>query len=50
MGRRYYKVKSGGKHHVKIEGKFHAWWLDVCIPNKTREKRQARLEIKKELS
>ena len=45
MGRKFYKNKKGGKHHVKIKGKFMAWWEDVCQPSKTKEKREAKKQI-----
>ena len=48
QGRRYFKSKTA-KHHVKIKGKFIAWWEDVCTPNKTREKQAVKKEIKSEL-
>ena len=44
MGRSYFKGKDS-KHKVKINGKWHNWWGDICTPNKTREKRQARIDI-----
>ena len=49
MGRRAYNNKSGGKHHVKIEGKFSAWWTDMISPNKTREKLLAKKLMEKEI-
>lgn len=48
MGRKYFKDKTGGKHHVKIKGKYSAWWTDVCTPNKTAEKRKAKKEVENE--
>jgi len=44
MGRRYYKDKTGGKHHVRIKGKLHAWWLHICQPNKKAERQKAKAE------
>lgn len=45
MGRRFYKDKTGGKHHIKIKGKYHAWWLNVCEPCKKRDRQDAKREI-----
>jgi len=48
MGRKHYKDKTGGKHHIRIKGKFIAWWEGVCTPSKTKEKQQAKRDIKLE--
>lgn len=45
MGRKYYKNKDS-KHYIRIDGKYHAWWSDVCEPNKKKERQQAKLDIK----
>lgn len=45
MGRKYYKDKTGGKHHVRFKGKFMAWWVDVCQPNKKADRQKAKKEI-----
>jgi len=45
MGRKYYKDKTGSKHHKRVYGKFHAWWLDVCTPNKKAARQQAKKEL-----
>lgn len=42
LGRKYFKDKTGGKHHD--------WWEDVCQPNKQLEKRIVNQEIEKEIS
>jgi hypothetical protein len=44
MGRAYFKGKDS-KHKIKINGKWQNWWSNICAPNKTREKRQARIDI-----
>ena len=49
LGRKYYKDKTGGKHHVRIGGKFRAWWIDVCSPNKKADRQNAKREIAEEL-
>lgn len=49
MGRKYFKHK-GSKHHVRIKGKFFAWWLDVCTPNKRRDKEDAKKQIKQDIN
>ena len=42
MGRKYYNDKTGGKHHIKVSGKFMAWWTDICEPNKRKERRESK--------
>jgi hypothetical protein len=49
MGRKYFRNKTGSKHHVKIRGKFAAWWTDVCTPSKKRERQQVKSDIAKEI-
>lgn len=49
LGRKHYKGKTGGKHHVRINGKFSAWWLDVCEPNKTADKEYAKKSIQNDI-
>lgn len=49
LGRKYFHNKTGAKHHVKINGKYHAWWTDICEPNKTAARRKAKEEIASEL-
>lgn len=49
LGRKYYKDKTGGKHHVKIMGKFQAWWIDVCTPNKKAERQLVKNYIAREI-
>lgn len=29
LGRKYYKNKTCGKHHIRVNGKFMCWWQDV---------------------
>lgn len=48
QGRKFFKDKTGSKHHVRVKGKFMAWWTDVCTPNKTKEKREAKKQIELE--
>jgi hypothetical protein len=48
LGRKSFKGKES-KHHVKIAGKFYCWWDDVCTPNKTRDKTQAKKLISTEI-
>lgn len=50
LGRKFYQNKTGSKHHIKVNGKFIAWWTDVCTPNKTREKQDSKKEIQNELT
>uniref|UniRef100_A0AB39AJY7 Uncharacterized protein n=1 Tax=Vibrio phage P018-4 TaxID=3229728 RepID=A0AB39AJY7_9CAUD len=45
LGRKYYKDKSGGKHHIRVDGKYECWWDEVCQPNKALEKRRVQQEI-----
>lgn len=45
LGRKYYKNKTGGKHHVRTNGKFSCWWDTVCEPSKSLEKRIERDQI-----
>ena len=49
LGRKYYKDKTGGKHHIRENGKFLCWWDKVCSPNKTMEKRNTEKEIELEI-
>jgi len=49
MGRKFYKDKTGGKHHVRFYGKFFAWWTDICEPNKKAERQAAKAEINQNL-
>lgn len=49
LGRKHFKDKTGGKHHVKIKGKFMAWWVDVCTPNKKADRQKSKRNIKKEI-
>ena len=37
LGRKFYKDKTGGKHHD--------WWEGICTPNKRLEQRNAQKEI-----
>jgi len=46
LGRKFYKNKTGGKHHVKINGKYHAWWLDVIDASRKRSRQEVKKEIK----
>lgn len=48
LGRKYYKDKTGGKHSLRIDGKYHCWWGDVCTPSKALEVRNAKQEIMEE--
>lgn len=47
LGRKYYKNKTGGKHHIRVNGKFMCWWQDVCQPSKSLESRIEKEEIEK---
>lgn len=38
LGRQYYKNKTGGKHHVKVDGETTSWWGDIIPANKTADK------------
>jgi hypothetical protein len=49
MGRKYYKDNTGAKHHVKINGKFQAWWTDICTPSKKAERQKVKKDIEKEI-
>lgn len=53
MGRKHYRCKTGGKHKprgaVPFWYKHKAWWEDLVTPSKTRDKREAKKEIRKEL-
>ena len=49
LGHSCYKNKTGGKHKTKIEGKTSSWWEDSIPPNKTKEKRESRQEIEREI-
>lgn len=50
LGRKHYKDKTGGKHHVRTNGKFYCWWQHVCQPSKALEKQieKEQIEIGKE--
>lgn len=48
LGRQHYKDKTGGKHHIKINGKYHVWWTDICQPSKKRDRFSAKQSIKDE--
>ncbi len=50
LGRKFYLDKTGGKRHLKVNGKYIAWWTVICTPNKTREKQDSKKEIKNELT
>ena len=50
MGRARYNDKTGGKHHIRLFGKFRAWWLDVIEPNKNRERLLVRKEIQEQIN
>lgn len=45
LGRKYYKDKTGGKHHIRTNGEYDCWWEDVCTPSKSLEKRLVQKEI-----
>jgi hypothetical protein len=46
LGRRYYKCKTGSKHILRIDGKYHCWWSDVVEPSKRYEQRVVDDKIK----
>jgi len=45
MGRKYYKNKTGGKHHIKAGGKVKAWWSNICTPNKKADRQESKKDI-----
>ena len=47
LGRKYYKGKTGGKHHIRANGKFMCWWQNICQPSKALEKKLEKEEIEK---
>jgi hypothetical protein len=49
LGRKYFTCKAGSKHHVRINGKYDAWWLDVCEPNKKADRQKAKKDCKEEV-
>lgn len=49
LGVKRYKDKYGGKHHVRVNGKFLAWWTDICTPNKRLDTRRYKKDIDSEL-
>lgn len=49
LGRKFCKLPKS-KHKVKHLGKNIAgWWEDICTPNKTKDKTQAKKAIKNEI-
>lgn len=48
LGRKYYKDKTGGKHHVNVRGKFLCWWDTLIEPKKAVERERVRKEIEEE--
>ena len=49
MGRKYYKDKTGGKHHKKYFGKILTWWEHICTPSKKAERQLAKKNISNEI-
>lgn len=49
LGRKYYKDKTGGKHHVRHNGKYDAWWLSTCEPNTKTDRVCAKMDIQTEI-
>jgi hypothetical protein len=48
LGRKYFKNSGGSKHHVRAGGKYFAWWLNICTPNKKADRQKAKKDIKEE--
>jgi len=46
LGRKHFK-STFAKHHVKIKGKYKAWWEDVCTPNKKASRTKSKNKCSK---
>jgi hypothetical protein len=46
LGRKHYKDSTGGKHHIRVNGKYDAWWLDIIPANKKGERRKSKMNLK----
>lgn len=50
LGRRYFTPSSPCKYKVKKEGKHvTAWWEDIVIPCKRRERQHTKRKIRQEI-